>query len=44
MFRWMCDELLLGCISVCSSGLFGRVLPILTDMTHSEFIRGKIAF
>lgn len=29
------DELLVGYISVCSSGLFGRVLLILTDTTHS---------
>lgn len=29
------DELLVGYISVCSSGLFGSVLLILRDTTHS---------
>lgn len=28
----MCDELLLGCIWVCSTGLFGMALSILTDI------------
>lgn len=42
IFIWTCDELLLKYISGCSSGLFGRVLSILTDTTLSYFIRGPV--
>lgn len=42
-YLYECDELLLRCISVCSSGLFGRALLILTATTQL-FIWGKLAF
>lgn len=43
-YLWICYELLVGCIYVCSSGLFGRAPLILTDTTLSYFIWGKLAF